>query len=303
MTALDPDGTKQSGEWGLFVARAVQEIRRELGEAAASRVATSLHNQKNEAMDAARDQVDAAEAMLARSLEEVAQARRAHERLQADIARMNAALRDAKLEASRHRSEAADHAAHRKAELDALAEAEAARIAAAWEDLRQHEADLAARRAELLNDEEASVERYLALDVMAAEIEQARAEVEAERVAAQQLVDEALARTEAVQRIHEINDERAIALAAAEAEIENRAQSKAAEVIDLRDSEIDTRERMVAERITQLDERAAELDEWEADLIARAERLARRESTFAPTPPPAGDNIAGWGRRRRDDGY
>lgn len=264
MTALESDDTREAGEWGVFVARAVQEIRRELGEDAANRVATSLHNLKNEAIDATRERMQAAEAVLARSLDEVDEARRAHERLQADLARMNAALRNAKVEASRVLSEAADQAARRKAELDALADAEAARIAAAWDELRQHEADLAARRAELLTAEEKAAARFEALDAMASEIEGERVAVAADREAA---------------------------LVAVEAELEARAESKVAEVIDLREGEIDLREKAVVER-------AAELDEWEADLIARAEQLERREAVFAPTPPPVGGNVSGWGRRR-----
>lgn len=301
MTAVNPDETREAGEWGLFVARAVQDIRRELGEAAANRVAMLLHDQKSAAIDAARDQAQAAETMLERGLAEVAEARRAHERLQADIARMNAALREAKLDASRIRSDAADHAAHRKAELDALAETEAAKIAAAWEELRRHEAEIATRRTELMNLEEAAAARKAELDRMAEELAEYRETVGLERAEAQRLVDDAAAKLEMAQRIQEINDERVAALAAAEAELEASARARADEVLEVRTGEIDLRQQEIDLRERTADERAAELDEWEADLIARAERLERREITISPTPPPKGDNVAGWGRRRRVD--
>ncbi|MDW3220176.1 MAG: hypothetical protein R8F63_16305 [Acidimicrobiales bacterium] len=301
MTAVNPDDTRELGEWGLFVARVVQEIRRELGESTANRVAMLLHDQKSEAIDATREQVEAAEATLQRTLDEVADARRAHERLQADIARMNAATREAKLEASRVRSAAADDAAHRRAELDAFAEAEAARIAAAWDDLHQHEAEVANRRSELLSVEEAAEQRRAALDEMAAELAALRETLEMERMQATRIVDDAIAKTEVAERVQEINEERAAQLAQAEREIEARAASRAEEVLDVRVTEIDLRVDDIDLRERQMNERAAELDEWEADLIARAELLQRRELRVAPTPPPAGDNVAGWGRRRRED--
>ena len=94
MTAVDDDSTLEPGEWGVFVSRAVQGIRRELGEAAAIRVATLLHDQKAEAVEATRKQLAAARSMLDRTLEEVAEARRAHQRLQLDMARMEATVDD-----------------------------------------------------------------------------------------------------------------------------------------------------------------------------------------------------------------
>lgn len=301
MTAVNPDDTREAGAWGLFVARAVQDIRRELGESAANRVAMLLHDQKSEAIDATRDQVEAAELTLERTLGEVAEAQRAHERLQADMARMTAATREAKLEASRARSAAADDAAHRRAELDAFAEAEAARIAAAWDALHQHEAEVANRRSELLSLEEATDQRRSRLDEMAAELAALRETLEMERMAAKRIVDDAIAKTEAAELEQEINEERATRLAIAEREVEERAASRVDEVLDVRVTEIDLRREHIDLRERSIDERAAELDEWEADLIARAELLQRRELTIAPTPPPAGENVAGWGRRRRND--
>ena len=113
ITKVDSDAHEASdnveaGEWGVFASHAVQGIRRELGEQAANRVATLLHDQKAEAIDATREQLVVTQAMLERTLGEVAEARRSHERLQADLARMEAGVRDAKMEAARIRSEAAD---------------------------------------------------------------------------------------------------------------------------------------------------------------------------------------------------
>jgi hypothetical protein len=105
---VDGDGILDKGAWGIFVARTVQEIRSEVGEGAANRVAAALHAQKSEAIEATREQQKATEVMLARALEQVAEARRAHERLQADLARMQAALRSAKEDAAVVRADADD---------------------------------------------------------------------------------------------------------------------------------------------------------------------------------------------------
>lgn len=93
MTAdVDGDDILDSGAWGVFVARTVQEIRSEVGEEAANRVAAALDAQKSEAIEATREQQKATEAMLARGLEEVAEARRVHERIHAELDEWEAEL-------------------------------------------------------------------------------------------------------------------------------------------------------------------------------------------------------------------
>ena len=78
MTTVEEENTLEAGEWGVFVALAAQDIRRELGEAAANRVATSLRNHKADAIGAAIDQLHTTRAVLERTLGEVDEARRAH---------------------------------------------------------------------------------------------------------------------------------------------------------------------------------------------------------------------------------
>jgi|GEM_PF-3320776 hypothetical protein len=148
ITKVDSDAHEASdnveaGEWGVFVSRAVQGIRREFGEQAANRVATLLHDRKAEAIDATREHLVVTQAMLERTLGEVAEARRSHERLQADLARMEAWVRNAKMEAARIRSEAADFVTRRKAELNVAAGVEAVALADAWDAVRNQESEVA----------------------------------------------------------------------------------------------------------------------------------------------------------------
>lgn len=223
MTAVDEENSVDSGEWGVYVAAAVQDIRREIGEAAANRVATSLHRQRAEVMEAADGELRTTQEQLERTRSEVDEAQRAHARLQADLARMEAAVRDAKAEAARIRSEAIDLSAQR-AELDAL-----------------------------------------------------RRSVEAERIEAQRIVDEAIATIDTVERDRD------------EATPDDAAD---AEVLDLRDDPIDL-------RAATLDEREAELAEWEAELVAKAHQIERRDGETISVVPPPRENPAGWGRRTR----
>lgn len=298
MTAVEEENTLDAGEWGVFVARAVQEIRRELGEAAANRVATSLHSQKAEAIDAATSQLNATHALLERTQGEVAEARRAHERLQADLARMEAAVREAKADAARIRSDAADLFARRRAEIDAAAENESRRVTEAWDEIRAQEADVASRRSELLDLDEHANRRMAEIDAAAAEFEELRRTIAAERAEAQRLVEESIAKLDAIEA------ERAEELAAAEAArlAEAEAAQTAAETTEAADLEADTavldlRDHEVDLRAAALDERENELDEWEADLVARAQEVERRANAVTPMMPPPVGNVAGWGRR------
>ncbi|MEZ5246659.1 MAG: hypothetical protein R2707_16285 [Acidimicrobiales bacterium] len=276
MTAVD-DNSLDAGEWGAFVARAVQDIRRELGEAAANRVATSLRSQRADAMDAANEELRATRAMLEAAKEEVAEAQRAHGRLQADLARMHTAVREAKDEALRIRSDAADHLAQRRAEVDAAAEAESRRIAAAWEELRAEEAAVAARRSELLGLDELAGRRLAEVAAAEAELDELRRSIESERVEAQRLVEEAIAKLD-------------------EVETESDSDTAAGDHTESVDDVVDLRD-TIDLRAAALDEREAELVEWEAELVAKTQGLERRIATAAPRLP--GDNPAGWGRRPR----
>lgn len=294
MTAVEESNTHDSGEWGVFVARAVQDIRRELGEAAANRVATSLLDQKVEAVDAATEQLNATRGMLERTLMDVAEARRAHERLQADLARMEAGVRDAKVESARLRSDAADVAARKKAEADAAAEADSRRISEAWEEVRRQEADVATRRSELLDLDEHANARLAEIQAAEAEFTQLRNSIEGERAEAQRLVEEAIAKLDATELARE--QEQATAKLEAE-EVEDTVEDDTVEedtvdgeVLDLRDDEVDLRR-------ASLDDREAELDEWEAELVIRAQELDRQANAVTPMMPPPTGNVTGWGRR------
>ncbi|MFT5202505.1 MAG: hypothetical protein ACI9C1_001895 [Candidatus Aldehydirespiratoraceae bacterium] len=278
-SAVDSDAQEASdnveaGEWGVFVSRAVQGIRRELGEQAANRVATFLHDQKSEAIDATRDQLVATQAMLERTLGEVAEARRSHERLQADLARMEAGVRDAKMEAARIRSEATDLATRRKADFDVAAGVEAASLAGAWDEVRNQESEVAQRRSELLDLDEHANARLEEVKAAGVELDAMKTAVENDRAEVARLVDDSISAI----------DQAKLVQVAKDVEVES--------VLDLRGEAVDLRE-------TGLNDRQTELDEWEADLVDRARGLEARIVAMTPTRPPAGSNVAGWGRRDR----
>lgn len=143
MTTLDENEALEAGEWGVIITRVAQAIRRECGEATANRVVTLLHEQKREAIDAMRAQIESANATLETTLSEVADARRAHERLQLDLSRMEAAVREARTEAAAIRAKASSDAAEAKGAIAATAEAELVE----WEaDLVRRSQDLEQRR-------------------------------------------------------------------------------------------------------------------------------------------------------------
>ncbi len=276
MTTLDENEALEAGEWGVIITRVAQAIRRECGEATANRVVTLLHEQKREAIDAMRAQIESANATLETTLSEVADARRAHERLQLDLSRMEAAVREARTEAAAIRAKASSEAVEAKGAIAATAEAEAERLAEAWERVREHEGQVAARRAELIDLEEQADSRLAAVGDAERELGELRAVIEAERLEAQRLVDEAITTI----------DERESAADDGPADPE----------IDLRDDEIDLRDGEFDLREQTLRDREAELVEWEAELVRRSQDLEQRRTT--PTLPPPGPNIAGWGSRR-----
>ena len=326
MPTSDHDDVLDSGEWGVFVARVVQEVRRESGDAAAGQVASVLRDLRSEADVAARMQLSATHSMLERSLEEVAEARRQHERLQADVARMEAGVREAKAEAATLRSTAKDELTARRAEVDAFADAESHRIAAAWEEIRQQELEVAARRSQLLDLDEQAEKRLREVEAAEAELAESRYLVEQDRTTAQAVIDDGLEQlktaearlgaaeqaaaaadasaaeasaaaeaAEARQADAEAQAERAAAVAAKAVEdAVDKAASPDIDLVDLRD-EIDL-------RLATLDERETELDEWETELVARARDLELRFMARPGTLPPAGRNASGWGRRPEDEG-
>ena len=234
MTTLDHNETLDTGAWGVIVTRVAQAIRRECGEATANRVVTVLREHHREVVDAIRAEVESADATLEAALSDVAGARRAHQRLQLDLSRMEAALREARAEAAAIRTKASRDAADAKAAIAATAEAENERLADAERELRE-----------------------------------LRAVIEAERLDAQRLVDEAIAT---------IDEESATDGESDEPEI------------DLRDDQLDLREQALRDR-------EAELVEWETDLVRRAHEIEQRRAAV-PTLPPPGPNVAGWGSRR-----
>lgn len=320
MTDAEHDAL-DAGEWGVFVARVVQEVRRESGEAAANQVASVLRDLRSEADVAAGMQLAATRSMLERTLDDVAEARRSHERLQADVSRMEAMVREAKAEAAAFRAESKDEATRRRADVDAYTDAEHQRMKESWEEIRQHESDVAARRSQLLDLDERTARRVAEIQEAEAELAQTRFVVERDRDEAQAVIDDGLRKLEiaearldaavvAADAAEAIVEEATLAAAAAdtarvaaeqkasraaaiadeavESAVE-RAASPDIDLIDLRD-EIDL-------RLATLDERETELDEWEADLVGRARDLEARFTARPGALPPVGRNTSGWGRR------
>lgn len=320
MTDADRDAL-DTGEWAVFVARAVQDVRRAAGESAANQVAAILRDLRSEADLAARAQLASTRGALERTVDDVAEARRSHERLQADVSRMELAVREAKAEAAAIRSESKDDATRRRADVDAYTDAEHQRMKEAWEEIRQHESDVAARRSQLLDLDERTARRVAEIQAAEAELAETRFVVERDLDEAQVIIDDGLrklaiaeerldAAVIAADAAEAIAEEATAAAAAAELEraaaeemaaraaaaadeaVESAVEKSASpeiNLVDLRD-EIDL-------RLATLDERETELDEWEADLVSRARDLEARFTTHPGALPPVGRNTSGWGRR------
>ncbi|MEM7142419.1 MAG: hypothetical protein AAF548_15450 [Actinomycetota bacterium] len=193
MTATNDNGLADLANWKLFVARATNQIRDEIGENAANQLSSMLVDAQDGAIAAARDDLENTLDGLATAQAETAAAQRAHERLQLDLTRMEAALRDAKADAARVRADADAFAAKRRAEIDALAQSEAEAAAAERENLRALEAEFATRRAEVVDIEASVAQRHAEIDRAEEELQTFRATIETERDEAGRLLDEALA--------------------------------------------------------------------------------------------------------------
>lgn len=284
---------RDGGEWELFVSRAVMDVRREFGEVAADRVATLLMAQKAEALEVDRRHLATTEHLLDQALAELQQTRRERDGLRGELAELQAGIREARaeLEAETARSEQ-QHLAL-QAELDARAGEANEKLAAAWAQLREHEQEIATRRAELLRIEDVIGERLAEAESRLIDADNLRAAAAADRAEAQRLVDEATKNWEAAQSLAQGYDGvRAAADYAAKVE---------ETVIELRESA------QVEETRRALDARDLELREWEAELVRRTQELdlrdearRRRDGGRPDREDPLGSRpSAGWGRGRR----
>ena len=280
------------GEWGLFVARAVMDVRREFGEVAADRVTTLLMAQKAEALEVDRRHLATTQHLLEQALEELKEARRDRDAMREELVELEAAVTDARRELDSAEARSEEQRIAMQAELDAQAAAANERLAGSWAELREHESELASRRSELGRIEDVIAERLAEAESRLIDADNMRSAAAADRQEAQRLVDEATRNWQAARSLAEGYDGvRAAADYAAKVE---------ETVIELRESA------RVEDARRALDARDLELREWEAELVRRTQELDLRDEQRrrAPRRPVAEDEARGplpranWGRGR-----
>ena len=284
---------REDGEWDLFVSRAVLDVQREFGEDAADRIAALLLAQKAEALEVDRRHLATTQHLLEQALEELEEARSQRDARREELAALEAEVDRTRRELETEAARSEERRIAWQAELDAQAAVANERLAGAWAELREHEAELATRRADVTRIEDVIAERLAEAESRLIEADNMRAAATADRQEAQRLVDEATRNWQAAHSLAEgYTAVRAVADAAA---------SAPETVIELRELA------RTGEAQRALDERDHELREWEAELVRRTQELDLREDARRRDPrPPSpsgqpGQNLPPltWGRGRR----